>query len=177
MAIASLAVILVWLSREALKLRREMDQRNTDLANSTIKLWNDLKSVSGDDSDRVREEILQRLVRPYRRTVDRYLSIHIIRRIILCYTGSLVGFTTLMTTVVLYRSTPPISYMDFLMCIPFSIAPCAVSLVALGHLATPRSYFVSSLFCGALAISLIFTMLALTAGHFTLSATWLGHNS
>lgn len=53
LALVSIAVILVWLSREAMKLRRDIDKRNLDLASSIIKLWNELNNTSGEGSERI----------------------------------------------------------------------------------------------------------------------------
>jgi hypothetical protein len=60
----SMAIILVWLAKQAVSLRKDLQQNKVDAANALIKLWSELeenKSSGNDPSfQAIREEVLRR---------------------------------------------------------------------------------------------------------------------
>jgi hypothetical protein len=166
----SLAIILVWLAKQAVSLRKDLQQNKVDAANALIKLWSELEEnkSSGDDPSfqAIREEVLRRFgIHSAERQIPSSqlpAELSMKERFLISFLGALSVQTVLasISIVTMYRDGQLGSYASrffpeaSLVVISGSVLAAAIVSFVLGYESEKRTYFGAGVVTGLATVFL-----------------------
>jgi hypothetical protein len=177
--IVSIAAVIVWLARQAIALRKDLEQSKIDSANALLKVWSELegKRPSGSDPnyDAIKDELLKRFgIKRLEKPSDSALEVPdavwrmlpprvtLLDRTIYSVLGAMIAqFVRLLFS---FRGAFSLDFYYlvglFLSFVLFSMISALIVLFVLGDRADRRTYLVAGVLAGLSVPYLVFAVLA-----------------
>lgn len=159
--ILAIAAVVVWLARQVVSMRKDLEQQRTDSATTLLKVWSEVeaKRPSSDDPkyEALREEVLRRfgvsVAAPGVTTIvsDRR-QLPLRNRLLLCGGGAFAAqIVKVAVTILLRPADAPLSLILLGVVIGtifFTVASVALVFFTLGKDGRPKTYILASFLAG-----------------------------